>query len=117
MWVTPNDGTSPSVAFAATTPQNAAGIRPLPPWSTASARSTAPARTAAPEPPDEPPAEYAGLIGFRGGPKALDSPVPAAPTASILSLPVIVPPASRMRSTTTASSVGVKETIRDALVV
>ena len=40
-------------------------MRPLPPWSTASARSTAPAATAAPLPPEEPPAEKAGLRGLR----------------------------------------------------
>ena len=42
MCVIPHDGTSPCVPFAATTPQNAAGMRPLPPWSTPSERSTSP---------------------------------------------------------------------------
>ena len=49
-------GTRPCVALMQTTPQYAAGMRPLPPWSTPSARSTAPERTAEPAPPDEPPA-------------------------------------------------------------
>ena len=69
MCVIPHDGTSPCVPFAATTPQNAAGMRPLPPWSTPSERSTSPARTAAPDPPDEPPAERVGSTGFRAGPE------------------------------------------------
>ena len=107
MWLIPHDGTSPCVALTATTPQNAAGIRPLPPWSTPSERSTSPDRTAAPEPPDEPPAERDGSTGLRGGPNALVSPSPDEPKSSMFSFPTIVPPAARIRSTTTASCTGV----------
>ena len=102
----PHEGTSPCVAFIVTTPQNAAGIRPLPPWSTPSDMSTSPERTAAPEPPDEPPAERVGSTGLRAGPNALVSPSPDEPKSSMFSFPTIAPPAARMRSTTTASYTG-----------
>jgi len=117
MCVIPQDGTRPWVAFAATTPQKAAGMRPLPPWSTPSERSTSPERTAAPDPPEEPPAEREGSTGLRAGPKALVSPRPDAPKSSMFSLPTIVPPAARMRSTTTASCIGVYALSREPFVV
>ena len=51
MWSTPNEGTSPCVAFRPTRPHCAAGIRVLPPESAPIARSASPAATAAAEPP------------------------------------------------------------------
>src|SRR4029079_14794030 len=66
---------------------------------------------------DEPRPEWAGSTGFRAGPKALVSPVPAAPKSSMLSLPAITPPASRMRSTTTASALGTYAASREPFVV
>src|SRR5579872_4125192 len=113
----PNEGTNPWDAFTHTHPQNAAGIRALPPSSTPRAMSTSPAVTAAPTPPDEPPAECVGLRGLRGGPNTLDSPNAPADASSRFSLPVIVPPASRIRSTTTASSSGVYDIVRDPLLI
>jgi hypothetical protein len=116
MCVTPKVGTSPCVGFSPTSPQAAAGMRTLPPWSTPSASSTSPAATAALEPEEEPPAERLGSIGFRAAPKTLVSPKPDAEKSSRLSFPAIVPPAARMRSTTTASCTGVYESVRDPFV-
>lgn len=90
-----------------TTPLNEAGMRAEPPSSTPMAKSTAPERTAEPEPPDEPPADRAGSTALRAGPYQLDSPVPEVEKSSRLVFPTISAPASSSRVTTTASLVGV----------
>ena len=58
--VIPKLGTSPWVGFIETTPHQEPGMRALPPSSTPSEMSTSPAATAAPLPPEEPPAERVG---------------------------------------------------------
>ena len=117
MWSTPNEGTSPCVAFRPTRPHCAAGILVLPPESAPSARSASPAATAAAEPPEEPPAEWDGRSGLRGGPKTLVTPKPEPEKSSRFVLPTIVPPASSTRSTTTASTSGVYESVREPFVI
>ena len=117
MWSTPNEGTSPCVAFRPTRPHCAAGILVLPPESAPIARSASPAATAAAEPPEEPPAEWDGRSGLRGGPKTLVTPKPEPEKSSRFVLPTIVPPASSTRSTTTASTSGVYESVREPFVI
>ena len=89
-----------------TTPHHDAGMRALPPSSTPSAMSTSPAATAAPLPPDEPPAEWVGRCGFLAAPKSLVSFVPPMPKLSMFSLPTMDAPASSSRSATVASRLG-----------
>ena len=108
---------SPCVALTVASPQQAAGMRPLPPWSTPRAASTAPEPTADPAPPDDPPAVREGSRGFRAGPKALITPVAPPPWSSMLRVPAIDPPACRIRSTTTESNVGTKGGKTDPLVI
>src|ERR1700727_3580446 len=88
-----------------TSPHHAAGLRTLPPAAAPRAMSTRPAATAAPEPDEDPPVAKAGLTGLREAPKAEPSPRPRARSSRFV-FPVMVAPASRTRSTTTASSVG-----------
>src|SRR5437867_8586844 len=87
-----------------TTPQNAAGWRTDPPVSVPSARSTAPAATAAAEPPEEPPGTRAGSIGFFEGPYAECSVEEPIANSSQLVLPAMTAPASRSRRTAVASN-------------
>src|SRR5919107_3264576 len=55
------------VGFSPTSPHSLAGMRIEPPPSLACATGTRPAATAAAEPPDEPPVEWAGFHGLRAG--------------------------------------------------
>ena len=83
-------------------------MRALPPSSTPREMSTSPAATAAPLPPEDPPAERVGSWGFLGMPNSLVSLVPPMAKASMLSLPTISAPASSRRSATVASTLGTK---------
>ncbi len=60
--------TRPYVGLSPNAPQSAAGTRTEPFVSEPSVSGTSPAPTAAPEPPDEPPATRAGSCGLRTGP-------------------------------------------------
>src|SRR5262245_64165618 len=77
-----------------------------PPWSPPMAIGTSPAATTAALPEDEPPAEYPSLRGFCTGPAALVWLPPEKQKYSQCTLPAMVPPASRMRVTTVASTSG-----------
>src|SRR5260221_8415046 len=85
-------------------PQNAAGWRTDPPVSVPSATSTAPAATAAAEPPEEPPGTRVGSIGLREGPHAECSVELPIANSSQLVFPAMIAPASRSRRTAVASN-------------
>src|SRR5215831_9180409 len=70
--------------------------------------STSPAPTKAPLPLDEPPVVRLGSCGLRTGPVSEVWLPPEAQRLSQTALPLIVPPASRMRVTTVASTFGTK---------
>src|SRR5687767_5158125 len=81
-------------------------MRIEPPWSPPMAISTSPAPTSAPEPDEEPPAEKPCLYGLCVGPWAVVWLPPDRQKYSQCALPTIVPPASRMRVTSVASTAG-----------
>ena len=87
-------------------PQNEAGMRIEPPWSPPNAIGTSPAATTAALPDDEPPAEYPMRCGLCTGPVALVWLPPEKQKYSHTVLPTIVPPASRIRAATVASTSG-----------
>src|SRR5690606_35944577 len=84
------------------TPQKAAGRRTDPPVSLPRARGTAPAATAAADPPDEPPATRSGSKGLSTGPNAEFSLVDPIPNSSRFVLATTTAPAASRRSTTVA---------------
>jgi hypothetical protein len=85
-------------------PQCDAGMRIEPPWSPPIAMSTSPAATSAPHPLDEPPEVRRSSCGLRTGPEA-EVWLPAdRHMFSQTALPMISPPAARIRRTTVASS-------------
>src|SRR5688500_9185375 len=88
-------GVRARVGLSPNSPQHEAGIRMDPPPSVACATGTIPAATAAAAPPDEPPALWAGLHGFRVGPKRRGSVVVARPSSGVFVLPMITRPARR----------------------
>ena len=81
-------------------------MRIEPPWSPPSAIATSPAAIRAALPPDEPPAEWSGLCGLRIGPVTQVWLPAEKQRSSQAALPAMVPPASRIRVTTVASSSG-----------
>jgi DNA-binding transcriptional LysR family regulator len=66
-------GSRPKVGLRPKTPHSDAGTRIEPLVSEPSVSATCPAATAAPEPPEEPPAMRDGSCGLRHGPKWLFS--------------------------------------------
>src|SRR5437899_1962273 len=66
-------GTRPRWGFSPNRPFTDAGMRIDPPPSDAYAAPTSPAATAAPDPPDEPPADRPRSHGLRVWPHAIDS--------------------------------------------
>src|SRR5216683_1191676 len=99
-------GTSPQLGLRPQTPHQHDGVRIEPPWSPPSAMSTSPVATSAALPPDEPPVLCAGLCGLRIGPVAQVWLPAEKQRSSQAALPAMVPPASRIRVTTVASSSG-----------
>src|SRR6266403_3214201 len=87
-------------------PHQLDGVRIDPPWSPPRAIGTSPAATSAALPPDDPPALWAGLCGLRITPVAQVWLAPEKQRSSQAALPAMVPPASRIRVTTVASSSG-----------
>src|SRR5215470_19662534 len=83
-------------------------MRIEPPYSPPSAISTSRAATKAPLPLDEPPVVRRGSCGLRTGPVSEVWLPPEAQRLSQTALPLIVPPASRIRVTTVASTFGTK---------
>src|SRR3954451_3926021 len=106
-WVTmpqnsPKPGPSdvrPRLGLSPTRPQWADGTRIEPPMSLPCANAIIPAATAAPDPPDEPPAERSRSHGFRVGPYAAGSVVKSLASSGVLVLPTITKPADRKRRT------------------
>jgi len=98
------------VGFSPTSPQNAAGIRIEPPVSVAVARGTMPAAIAAPEPPLEPPGEYAGAQGFRVAPNGRFAVKPSQANSGVFAFPTGIAPAARsawgIRPSRSAGGVG-----------
>src|SRR6202000_1851671 len=80
-------GTRKRLVFKPSTPQHDAGIRIEPPASVACATGRMPAATAAAAPPEEPPAECAGLHGFRTAPSSSDSVLGRRPNSQVLVFP------------------------------
>ena len=81
-------------------------MRIEPPWSPPIAISTSPAPTSAAQPDDEPPARIADLVRVVHRPCADVWLPPDKQKYSQCALPTMVPPASRMRVTTVASTSG-----------
>src|SRR5262245_56598311 len=81
-------------------------MRIEPPWSPPMAIGTSPAATTAALPDDDPPAEYPIRRGLCTGPAALVWLPPEKQKYSQCALPTMVPPASRIRVTTVASTSG-----------
>lgn len=98
------NGTRPYVGFSAKIPQNAAGIRTLPPPSVPSDSGPAPSATAAALPPLEPPAVRDGSCGLRVTPVSGESVTPFQPYSGVVVLPTRTAPDSRSRATAGASS-------------
>ncbi len=91
------------MGFTPTTPQKAAGCLTEPPVSEPSAIRTAPAATAAADPPEEPPGTRDGSTGLRVAPYALCSVEEPIANSSMFVLPTTTAPASRSRRTAVAS--------------
>ncbi len=70
------------------------------------AHSTTPEATSAALPPEEPPAEYSGAKGLRIGPVTQVWLPAEKHKSSQAALPTTLPPASRIRVTTVASTSG-----------
>src|SRR5258705_2778879 len=99
-------GTSPKGGYSPKSPHQVGGVRTDPPWSPPRAMGPSPAATSAALPPEEPPALWAGLWGLRITPVAQVWLAPEKQRSSQAALPAMVPPASRIRVTTVASSSG-----------
>src|SRR5258705_11220013 len=87
-------------------PHQLDGVRIDRHWSPPRDIATSPAATSAALPPDDPPALWAGLCGLRITPPAQVWLAPEKQRSSQAALPAMVPPASRIRVTTVASSSG-----------
>src|SRR5687767_3339802 len=97
----------PNVGLKPTQPQNAAGIRTLPPVSLPVAAAASPPATAAADPPLEPPAMRARFQGLRVVPKNGLIVVTPPPSSWVLLLPRRAVPAAASRATSVASCVGI----------
>src|SRR5207237_5945273 len=86
----------PRLGFRPNTPHIEAGMRIDPPASLAWANGTMPAATAAAEPPDEPPVEYARFHGLAVGPNAKGSVLSIDPNSGTLVMPQTIRPATRL---------------------
>ncbi|PQM44147.1 hypothetical protein C1Y40_05692 [Mycobacterium talmoniae] len=97
-------GTRPWVGLKPTTPQNAAGIRMLPPPSVPIDSGAIPAATAAALPPEEPPAVRLESAGLRVTPHSGLSVTPFHANSGVVVLPMITIPSRRIWSTAGVSS-------------
>ena len=88
------------LGFIPTSPQSAAGMRMLPPWSAPTARSQRPAETSAAHPDEEPPAFRPFAYGLCTGPLAALNDPANMHMFSHTACPTIVAPASSRRVTT-----------------
>src|SRR5690242_3979362 len=89
--------TRPRLGLRPTRPHSLAGTRIEPPPSLAWAIGTIRDATAAAEPPEDPPVEWAGFHGLRQGPYASGSVVTVVPNSGVLVRPTTTTPAARNR--------------------
>src|SRR5215211_165674 len=99
----PGCGMRPWLGLKPTRPANEPGMRVEPPPSLAVASGTAPAATAAADPPDDPPGVRLGSQGFRVTPHALVLVNDSVPNSGAAVLPSGTAPAARSRATCTES--------------
>ena len=96
----PDLGTRPKVGIRPETPQNAAGMRMLPPVSVPMPARNSPDATPLPVPELDPPGQASRFHGLRGIGNGLSkSGIPIA-NSIVVTLPVMTAPASRSRVTT-----------------
>src|SRR5262245_39604679 len=100
--------TRPRLGLNPTSPQIEAGMRSDPPPSLPWASGTRPAATAAAAPPLDPPAVAPGDHGLRAAGATSVSEYSDRPNSLAVVLPRLISPASRRRTTTSASTVGTK---------
>src|SRR5699024_5576041 len=98
-------GIRPWVGLNPTIPQNAAGIRMLPPPSVPTAHGPIPAATAAAAPPEEPPAVKRGSTGLRVMPVSGLSVTAFHANSGVVVLPTNTIPSERIRAATGESTV------------
>src|SRR5699024_1718918 len=96
-------GVRPRPGLRPNRPQQAAGMRMLPPPSLAPANGTTPAATSAADPPDEPPGVCPVFQGLRVAPKDSGSVMPLEPNSGVLVRPNGTSPAVFQRVTSSAS--------------
>ena len=102
----PSIGTSPGDGRKPTTPQIAAGIRSEPPVSEPVQIGSMSQASAAAEPPDEPPAIFAGSNGLPVAPQTGLRELAPAPNSGTLVLAVTMAPAARTSATCAESRAG-----------
>src|SRR5690625_6429371 len=93
-------GTRPWDGLSPTIPQNEAGMRMLPPPSVPTAHGPIPAATAAPAPPDEPPAVRDGSTALRLMPVSGLSVTAFQAISGVVVLPTKTMPSARSRAAT-----------------
>src|ERR1051325_7554017 len=96
----PGDGRNPTI------PQKLAETRSAPPRSVPSAIAIIPVASPTAPPPVDPPALFDGFQGLRVRPKTSFQVLPPAANSGVLVLPIMIAPAFRNRSTTSASTSG-----------
>ena len=99
-------GTRPSDGRRPTTLQKLAGLRSEPPRSLPSASGTMPQASATAAPPLDPPHVFVASYGLRVRPNTVLNVCEPAPNSGVLLLPIVMAPAARTRSTSSASSSG-----------
>ena len=104
----PGPQATPGLGRRPTTPQYAAGVRKLPPWSEPWLNQISPAAKEAAAPPEDPPALRVVSQGLKVGPKTSLNVFPPAPNSGVFVLPSTTPPHPSSRSTIGSLSVGIK---------
>src|SRR5438067_7494681 len=108
MGITPRLLTRPYVGLNPTTPQYDEGMRIDPPVSVPRVPMQRSAAMAAAEPPDDPPGTWSSAHGLCTAPKYVTAEVPPRANSCRFSLPTRIAPAFFKRTTTSASSVGMR---------
>ena len=103
-WPRISPGTTPGEGRKPHTPQNAAGLRRLPPVSDPVAIGTMPQASATADPPEDPAAERAGSNGLPVAPQTALRVLAPAPNSGTLVLPHTMAPARRKSATNRSSS-------------
>src|SRR4051812_12472464 len=95
----PPIGTRPRDGFMPLMPHTEEGIRMEPPPSEPVQSGTSPAAMAAPEPPEDPPAEVVSDHGLLVAPNTVFTVSPLWPSSGVLVFPMTTQPAAFIRST------------------